>query len=88
LDAPSQDLVEAAIRSVKAHDLEGAHRLLDGIPGLLERQGADVAIVACTDLSNLVAETDADLGIPTIDASDCLARFCLTHFGRRLGASR
>jgi aspartate/glutamate racemase len=72
----------------KAHDLDGVHRLLDGIPGLLEWHGADVAIVACTDLLYLVAETDADLGIPAIDASDCLARFRLTHFGRRLDASR
>jgi aspartate racemase len=86
LDTPSQGVVEAAIRSVKANDLEGGRRVLDDISGLLERHGADVAIVACTDLSYLVAEIDADLGIPMVDASDCLARFCLTYFDRQLRA--
>lgn len=81
LDASSQDLVEATIRSVKANDLDGARRRLDGVAVLLERHDADVAVIACTDLSHLVAATGTDLGVPTIDASDCLARHCLAHFG-------
>jgi aspartate racemase len=81
LDAPSQDLVEATIRAVKAHDLVAAQHRLDQFDTLVAQHGADAAIVACTDLSFLIAEAKADLSVPMVDASDSLARSCLAHFG-------
>ena len=84
LDDPSVRLVEAAIRAVKANDLHGARSQLEAIIEPVERLHVDAAIVACTDLSHLVGQTGVDVGLPTIDASESLARSCLGYFGRRI----
>lgn len=83
LDAVAQDVVEASIRAVKAHDLHSARHHLDEIELVLDDHPAEVAIIACTDLSFLLVETGFELGLPTIDASEALARSCLEHFGVR-----
>lgn len=82
LDSGAQETVEATIRAVKGGDLGSARALLDRVATRLDNRRADVLIVACTDLSYLVAESRADLGLPSIDASESLARACHDHLGR------
>lgn len=84
LDTSSQELVEGIIRSVKAQDLVAAREGLERVEPVIARHDVDVAIIACTDLSYLVAEVEVDLGVQTVDASEALARSCLEHLGHRI----
>lgn len=81
LGPAAQQVVEQAIRAVKANDVVAARDRLTHATELIERHRVDVAVVACTDLSFLLAESRIELGLPTIDASESLARTCLGHFG-------
>jgi aspartate racemase len=81
------DLGEAGvmrgIRALKAgREREARHTLVEAGRELL-RRGADVLVVACTDISAALSGIDSVDGADVVDASDCLARAVLTALGGR-----
>lgn len=75
-----QNLVDEAIHDVKAGALADAATALNAALARCREEGADVPILACTELSAISHRIDIDpSGI--IDSNTALARTCLRHLG-------
>ena len=75
-----QNLVDAAIRDVKAGALADAATALNSALAGCREEGADVTILACTELSAISHRIDiAPSGI--VDSNTALARTCLRQLG-------
>jgi aspartate racemase len=72
-DAEMQPLISACIREVKAGDLDAAATHLDAALVMLEEQGIDTALMACTEIP-LAAQRLAKPRVMLIDSTLELAR--------------
>jgi aspartate racemase len=74
-------LVDRAIAQVKAGDIAGARAPLEAAAGALAARGADVLLLACTELP--LAAEGANFPVPVLDATRALAAtivdFSLRH---------
>ena len=73
---------ESTLQTFLARHDRGAAVLTDFVD--LATTGADDTIEGIARWSHLVGQTGVDVGLPTIDASESLARSCLEYFGRRI----
>lgn len=72
-DQQMESLVNPGILAVKAGDLRTAREALEAAGGHLVHQGADVVLVACTDISVVVRDGTALAGRRVVDANTSLA---------------
>jgi aspartate racemase len=70
-----QQWVMPAVRAVKAHDIDHARALLLRAVQALRKRGAGAIVMACTEIP--IALQGCDLLLPTIDATEELARACV-----------
>jgi aspartate racemase len=74
--ADQADLVEAAIRAIKAGDHDGAGAFLGVAVGRLRRRGIRATVLGCTELP-LVLPSAPDAAHPFIDSTAALAEACI-----------
>jgi aspartate racemase len=75
-DEPAQQLIDQAIAGVKGNNLPAAsHAAETAARHLIENQGADLLLLACTELPVALAHNPYPAA--TIDATDALARACV-----------
>jgi aspartate racemase len=70
-----QGLIGNAIAAVKRGDIESAQAIFDHVAARLLTKGADVLLLACTELP--VAAKGSAHAAQCLDATDCLARTCV-----------
>jgi aspartate racemase len=70
--AEMRDQVTPGIAAVKSGDLARAASLLAGGASALAARGASAVVIGCTEIP--LALSEADAGVPLIDASSALAR--------------
>ncbi len=70
-----ETLVMPGIRAVKAHRIDEGRALLGAAAQALCRQGAELIVLACTEIP--IALADFALPVPAVDPTDGLARACV-----------
>lgn len=76
-----QSLVDASMRAIKSGDIARGSQLLAAIEQRLVERGATTVVLACTEFPLALAEISPPHGAMRIDATDLLARSCVTAFG-------
>jgi aspartate racemase len=82
-DREMDQLVEPAIRFIKAGDLETPISVLATAVNSLENRGVDAVVLGCTELPLALTAPASLRGTPFIDSTRSLARACLTWMAIR-----
>ncbi len=86
-DVEMTTLVTPGIHAVKANRHGEAARLLTDAASALRQRGAEVIVMACTEVP--LALADVDLGVPLVDSTAALAEACVAWArGSAITASR
>lgn len=81
-EAEQQELVDTSMRAVKSGDIKRGEQWLATVEQRLVERGATTVVLACTEFPLALAETSCPAGASRLDATDLLARWCVTALGR------
>jgi aspartate racemase len=72
-----EQLIDPAIRAIKANDLEGATPLIECAVEKLMQGGADAVVLACTEIPVVLPRFNATLATQCVDVTMALADACV-----------